>query len=226
MSQHQLRALVCCTGFVSGRTRVSLLFSCRFAGVLLSAEAARLRKLRAHQRVLDPALKLVIPPEMIRVTPSGAESWLAQQGQLYYCLMTTGAPRDNENAFWVHAPPGAQAPWWLKELSETLMTWPFCSPNGCVFNCGCVGPYRFPDPHEHVPETFVRSFRHGPRMWDAQLRHDPWAGNVKVSNRDSVGVIMDTYMVSRELDNRRWREVMSKLRFGSELPTSENGADT
>ena len=150
-------------GFVSGRTRVSLLFSCRYACVLLSTEAARLRKLRAHHGVLDPALKLVVPRRILRVPPGlkfvvplGGERDICQQW-----LMTTGASRENENAFWAHASPRAQAPWWLKDLSEILMTWPLCSGNAYVYNCGCIGPYSFPDPDEHVPETFVRKSHHG-----------------------------------------------------------------
>ena len=108
-------------------------------------------------------------------------------------------------------------------MSEILMTWPLCSGNAYVYNCGCIGPYSFPDPDEHVPETFVRNSHHGPRMWDAQLRLDPWAGNFKVSNLDSEEVIVDTYMVARELENplsRHWCEVMSMC------PTSLNDAET
>ena len=122
--------------------RESLLLSCRSAGVLLSAEAARLRNLRAHAPVLDPALKQLIPPH-ICVTPPG-EAW-------HSWLMTSGAPRRNENAFWAHASPRAQAPWWLKNLSETLMTWPLCSGNGYTYNCGCIGP------HDNVSQDNVTS---------------------------------------------------------------------
>ena len=210
MSQYQLQALALCKDHVSGRTRVALMLSCRFAGVLLSAEAARLRKLRVRHGVLDPALKLVVPHRLLRLTPAGGESDIAHDW-----LMTTGAPRENENAYWAHASPDAQAPWWLKELSEILMTWPLCSGNAYVYNCGCIGPYSFPDPDEHVPETFVRNPHHGVRMWDAQLRFDPLAGNFKVSNQDSIwwreneGLIVDTYMVATELENRHWSAVMS-----------------
>ena len=207
---------MCCTGFVSGRTRVSLLFSCRSAGVLLSAEAARLRNLRAHQRVLDPALKQLIPRH-IRAKP--VLPWMDDGSwklRFHSWMVGPGAPRDNENAFWAHASPRAQAPWWLKDLSETLMTWPLCSGNnGYRYNYGCIGPYSFPDPDEHVPETFVRIFHHGTRMWDAQLRHaaenriSEMAGNFKVSNRDNSGLIVDIYMVARKLEDRHWCKVMS-----------------
>ena len=105
-------------------------------------------------------------------------------------------------------------------MSETLMTWPLCSGNGYRYNYGCIGPYSFPDPDEHVPETFVRNSHHGPRMWDAQLRLDPLAGNFKVSNLDSAGLIVDTYMVARELENRHWCEVTLMW------PTSLNDAET
>ena len=153
MSQHQLRALVCCTGFVSGRTRVSLLFSCRSAGVLLSAEAARLRNLRAHQRVLDPALKQLIPRH-IRAKP--VLPWMDDGSwklRFHSWMVGPGAPRDNENAFWAHASPRAQCPWRVKELSETLLTWPLCSAHACIYNSGCIGPYCFP------PSTRARRTR-------------------------------------------------------------------
>ena len=201
-----LRALVSCTDFLSGRTRMSLLLSCRTATLLLSAEAARLRDLRAHVRVLEPALKQLIPRH-IQAKPVHRPwmddgSWMLRRW-----MVGPGAPRDNENAFWAHASPRAQCPWWVKELSETLLTWPLCSAHACIYNSGCIGPYCFPDPHEHVPETFVRHFHTGPRMWDAQLRHaaahgiSEMAGNFKVSNLDHAGLIVDTYMVARELED-------------------------
>ena len=192
------------------------MLSCRFACVLLSAEAARLRKLRVRHGVLDPALKLIVPHRLLRLTPAGGDSGIAHEW-----LMTTGAPRDNENAYWVHASPQVQAPWWLKELSEILMTWPLCSGNAYVYNSGCIGPYNFPDPDEHVPETFVRNSHHGPRMWDAQLRLGThFLMNFKVSNADSDGLIVDTYMVAREFEDRHWSSVMSMW------PSSLNDGET
>ena len=193
-----LRALVSCTDFLSGRKRVSLLLSCRTANLLLSAEAARLRDLRAHVRVLEPALKQLIPRHILAKPVHHFHSW----------MLGPGAPRSfNENAFWAHVNFLAEGPWWVKELSETLLTWPLCSAHACIYNSGCIGPYCFPDPHEHVPETFVRHFHTGPRMWDAQLRRaaahgiSEMAGNFKVSNLDHAGLIVDTYMVARELED-------------------------
>ena len=166
MEQAARSSILLVIQYVPQCERVALRQSSTRLAKHLSMETARLRRLHQSNQIFKEVVHRFCP--LSRTSPPNCDGWEAW-------LENIGAPRENNNTYWAHTVPATQAPWWLKHLSEELISRGAGFALERCFDTGCLGPYGWPDPAEPIPETWVLDgacTSWGSARWDVQRRYN------------------------------------------------------